>query len=233
MVGAERRGVRGNRRGLLHRGLPQGRRPHTRNQGGGQPHETLYLSEEEGAIEAGWWSPDPTELQPNEGETEYLIDLLMGGSGAGKDESEPARIPAAPIVQSRRTGGKWATEEENQPQREIQEDESSIGTESTKGPPKGQGAQDKKASRRKPPAGNAGTRTGDERAGDHRGSLEGEASTRSGAGEADAGDRRGPWEWYPWWPGGQEEGGVVCPHRGHGAEAEGNSSLRAEKTTKI
>ncbi len=68
---------------------------------GGQPHEMLYLSEEEGALEASWWSPDLMELQPDEGEMEYLIDLLMGGSGAGKDESEPARTPAAPNVQSR------------------------------------------------------------------------------------------------------------------------------------
>ncbi len=28
----------------------------------GQSCETLYLPEEEGAVEAGWWSPDPTEL---------------------------------------------------------------------------------------------------------------------------------------------------------------------------
>jgi hypothetical protein len=82
---------------------------------GGQPHETLYLSEEEGAVEAGRWSPDPMELQPNEGETEYLISLLMGGSGAGKDEFEPARTSAAPNMQSRRTGGEEAAEEGNQP----------------------------------------------------------------------------------------------------------------------
>ncbi len=181
---------------------------------GGQSHEMLYLSEEEGAVEAGWWSPDPMELQPDEGETEYFIDLLMGGSGAGKDESEPVRTPAAPNVRSRRTGGEGVTEEENHPQREIQEDESSIGTESKKGPPKGKGARDEKAPRRKPPVGNIGTRTGDERAGDCRGSLEGTASMRSGAGEADAGDRRGPWERYPWWPGGQDEGGGCLPLSG-------------------
>ncbi len=55
----------------------------------GQFRETSYLSKEEGAIEAGWWSPDPTELQFSEGEPEYLIDLLMGGSGAGKSRAEP------------------------------------------------------------------------------------------------------------------------------------------------
>ncbi len=34
----------------------------------GQSCETSYLSKEEGAVEAGWWSPDPTELQFSEGE---------------------------------------------------------------------------------------------------------------------------------------------------------------------
>jgi hypothetical protein len=71
----------------------------------------LYLSEEEGAVEAGWWSSYPMELQHDKGETEYLIDLLMGGSDAGKGESEPAQAPAAPNVQNRQTGGKKPTKE--------------------------------------------------------------------------------------------------------------------------
>jgi hypothetical protein len=62
----------------------------------GQPCETLYLSEEKGTVEAGWWSPNPTELQFSEGELEYLIDLLMGGSGAGEGRAEPFKKPAAP-----------------------------------------------------------------------------------------------------------------------------------------
>jgi hypothetical protein len=55
----------------------------------GQPRETLYLSEEEGTVEAGWWSPDPTELQFSEGEPEYLIELLRGSSRAGEGKAEP------------------------------------------------------------------------------------------------------------------------------------------------
>ncbi len=85
----------------------------------GQPHETLYLSKEEGALEAGWLSPNPTELQFNEGETEYLIDLLMGSSGAGRDEVELARVPTAPSVPSRQTEKKGATGREDHSQREA------------------------------------------------------------------------------------------------------------------
>jgi hypothetical protein len=87
---------------------------------GGSPYETLYLSEEEGAVEAGWWSPDPMELQPDKGEKEYLISLLMGGSSAGKGEREPAQTPAAPNMQSRQTDGEGAAEEGNHSRGEIQ-----------------------------------------------------------------------------------------------------------------
>jgi hypothetical protein len=88
---------------------------------GGQPHETMHLSEEEGAVEAGWWSPDPRDLLPSEGETEYLIDLLMGGSGAGKDEYEPARTSAAPNVQSCQNGGKGRQRREVKPRGKSKE----------------------------------------------------------------------------------------------------------------
>ncbi len=33
-------------------------------------------------MEAGWWTPDPSGPRFGEGEEEYLIDLLMGGSAA-------------------------------------------------------------------------------------------------------------------------------------------------------
>ncbi len=67
----------------------------------GQPHETLYLSEEEGAVEAGWWSPNPTELQFSKGEMEYLIDLFMGGSGAGGDGAELTWASTVPNTTNR------------------------------------------------------------------------------------------------------------------------------------
>jgi hypothetical protein len=45
-----------------------------------------------------WWSPDPRELQIEEGEKDYFLELLMGGSvlgggrGAvrGQQQDEPA-----------------------------------------------------------------------------------------------------------------------------------------------
>jgi hypothetical protein len=64
---------------------------------GGQPPETLYLSEEEEAVEAGWWFPDPLELRPDEEDEECLISLLMGGSSAGRGDPKPARTPAPSV----------------------------------------------------------------------------------------------------------------------------------------
>jgi hypothetical protein len=83
-----------------------------------------------------------------------------------------------------------------------------------KGPTKARGVHDKESPKRKSPAGGTGTGTGDERVRDHWGSLESEASTGSGAGETNVEDRRGPWEQYPWWPGGQEGGGGRPPPPG-------------------
>ncbi len=64
---------------------------------GRHPTGTPYPSEEEGAVEAGWWSPDPLELQPNEEDGEgaqYLINLLMGGSSAESGGLEPTQTQA-------------------------------------------------------------------------------------------------------------------------------------------
>jgi hypothetical protein len=88
----------------------------------------LYLSEEEGAVEAGWWSPDPLELQPDEEdeeeEAQYLMSLLMGGSRAGKGGSESAQTSdeatPAPSVWSHQAGEKEAAEEGNHSQEESQ-----------------------------------------------------------------------------------------------------------------
>jgi hypothetical protein len=102
-----------------------------------------------------------------------------------------------------------------------------------KGPLEGQETHDEKTPIRKPPAGNTGTKTEGEHAEDRWGSQEGEVSRRSGTWKAGSGNAKEPRERYPWWPSSQEEGGVVCPRRGRGAEAEGNASLRAERTSKI
>jgi hypothetical protein len=51
--------------------------------------------EDEEFIKDGWWSPDLRELQIEEGEQEYFIELLMGGSTLGGGKAAPGRAPAA------------------------------------------------------------------------------------------------------------------------------------------
>ncbi len=46
------------------------------------------------AREPDWWSPNPRDLQPDEAEEEYLIELLMGGSAADKGAPGEDRTPA-------------------------------------------------------------------------------------------------------------------------------------------
>ncbi len=148
----------------------------------GQPRETLYLYEEEGVVEADWWSPDPTEMQFGEGETEYLFDLLMGGSGAGEDRAEPARTPAAPSTMGHAAGGEGATGQGTQPQEEIREGKPATGKGS------------RKAAARREKTSNEGASRGEDK-----------PSTGSGAEGADARDRRGPRGWRPWWPNSRKE----------------------------
>jgi hypothetical protein len=50
--------------------------------------------EDEEFIKNGWWAPDLKELQI-EGEQEYFIELLMGGSTSGGGKTTPGRPPAA------------------------------------------------------------------------------------------------------------------------------------------
>jgi hypothetical protein len=66
--------------------------------GGKCPNEAsspLEEEEDEEIIKNGWWSPDLRELQIEEGEQEYFIELLMGGSASGGGEAAPGRPPAA------------------------------------------------------------------------------------------------------------------------------------------
>ncbi len=176
----------------------------------GQPRETLYLSKEEGAVEAGWWSPDPTELKFGEGETEYLIDLLMGGSGAGEDGAEPARASAALGTIGHQTGEGRVTGKEEQPPREAREDKPPVG----KGP--------KKAAARREETGDGETSR-----------KENKTSTGSGAVGADARDGRGPRGWCPWWPGGHKEGGSPDPLQRPEAETKNNAILGPGKATGV
>ncbi len=166
---------RGEAGGVYCVGACHGEKGHAPGTKGGWPHETVYLSEEEGAVEAGWWTPDPAELQVSEEETEYLIDLLMRGHGAEEDEAGPTQASATPNAPSRKIGGRGATGRENQPQKGVRENGLPMGKEPRKGTPKRQEASYEGALRGGSPGGSAGTKGGSE------------ASTRLGAGEADAG----------------------------------------------
>jgi hypothetical protein len=97
----------------------------------GRPHETSYLLEEDGAVEAGWWTPDPRDLQFGEVEEEYLIDLLLGGSAADH--------PAG----GGKTGGQEAP-----PQGEARENRPASGGEPKKAAAGKKEASDKGTSRR-------------------------------------------------------------------------------------
>ncbi len=48
------------------------------------PHhlEEEGKGEDEEFLKNGWWAPDPKELQLEEEDKEYFIELLMGGSTA-------------------------------------------------------------------------------------------------------------------------------------------------------
>jgi hypothetical protein len=114
----------------------------------GQPRETSYLSEEEGAVEAGWWSPDPTEMQLGEGEMEYLIDLLMGGSGADGNRAEPTRTPAATSTVGTSAGGEGVVGQGAQPQGGIRKDKPAAGKGSKKAAVRREETNDEGTSRR-------------------------------------------------------------------------------------
>ncbi len=180
---------------------------------GRHPPGTLYLSEEEGAIEAGWWSLDPLELQPDEedevGAAQYLISLLMGGSSAGSSGPEPAQTQAEATPAPSERSKKKAAEEGDHSQGEIQGGKLPLEREPKGGAPRGQEACNEGVLRERPLTRGPEVGLGDRRVGGHRGAkgVEGQASTGSGTGEANAGDMRGPWGRYPWWPGSQEEGG--------------------------
>ncbi len=154
VVGAERRR---SKWGLLHQTC-HGENGQVPRAEAGQPRETLYLSEEEGAAEAGWWSPDPTEMQFGEGETVYLIDLLMGGSGAGEDKAEPTRTPAATSMVDHLAGGEGAVGQGAQPQEEFRK----ISRPRAKDPRRQQSGGRRRAMRG-PPEGKTSPATGRER----------------------------------------------------------------------
>jgi hypothetical protein len=105
-------------------------------------------------MEDGWWSPDPRELQIGEEETEYFIELLMGGSAAGGCKAALERPPAASgtTSQSARKGG--AAELEAQPREETRESKPAMGKE------KGRSSEEASKGENKPGTRTKGKETG-------------------------------------------------------------------------
>ncbi len=62
------------------------------NGASGSPEEE---EEDKENMEDRWWIPDPRELQIEEGEKEYFIELLMSSSAQGGGEVASERPPAA------------------------------------------------------------------------------------------------------------------------------------------
>jgi hypothetical protein len=161
----------------------------------GRPHRTLYLPEEEGAVEAGWWTPDPRELQFGKGEEEYLIDLLMGGSAAGEGRAELPQMPAVTGAVDHPAGEGEGVGQKALPQGEVWENRPATGGGPKKAVVGRKEASDKGASRRE-------DRPCAETEGEEMGAQGGQ----------------GPKGWAQWWPSGQEGGGP--PHSLQGPETE-------------
>jgi hypothetical protein len=148
------------------------------------------------------------ELQFGEGETEYLIDLLIGGSGAGEGRAEPAQAPAAISTVGHPVGGGGAVGHRAQPQGEVRKDKPAVGKGSKKAAVRREETSDEGTSRR-----------------------EDKFSTRSGAEGADVWDERGPRGWCPWWPSGRKEEGSPDPLKGPGTETKDSARLEPDKAT--
>jgi hypothetical protein len=168
----------------------------------GQPRETSYLPKEEGAIEAGWVTPDPRELQFGEGEEEYLIDLLMGGSAACEGRVEPPRMLAATGAADHSAGEGEAVGQKAQPQGENRENRPATGGGPKKAAVGRKEASDEKASR-----------------GENRPCAETEVE------EAGAQGEQGLKGWAPWWPSGREGGGLPHSPQGPDSETKNNTGV--------
>jgi hypothetical protein len=60
-------------------------------------------------MENSWWSPDPRELQIEEGEKGYFLELLMGGSASGGG-GEAVETPSAASSKTRQPAKKGAVQ---------------------------------------------------------------------------------------------------------------------------
>jgi hypothetical protein len=84
------------------------------------------------AVETGWWSPVPRELQFSKGEEKHLIDLLLGGSATDKSTSGAPRVPEAASAASRPSGEGETVKKEARTQGEDQKNGSATGRGSKK-----------------------------------------------------------------------------------------------------
>jgi hypothetical protein len=138
------------------------------------------------AVETGWWSPDPKELQFSKGEEEYLIDLLMGGSATDKRTPGEPRAPAAAGAASHMSGERETVRKEARSQGEGQKDGSASGGGS------------KKAAVGRKEVNNEEVSKGKD-----------ESHNKT---EVEKGERQGPKGWAPWWPKGRgREGPPMTP----------------------
>jgi hypothetical protein len=149
-------------------------------------------------------------MQLGEGETEYLIDLLIGGSGAGGNRAEPTRRAAATSTVGHSAGGERVVGQGAHPQGGIWEDKPTAGKGS------------KKAAVRREETSNEGTSR-----------REDKSSNGSGAEGADAWDGRGPRGWRPWWPNDRKEEESPDPPLGPGTETKNSRRLEPDKATGI
>jgi hypothetical protein len=105
----------------------------------------LEEEEDEELIGNGWWSPDPGELQIGEGEQEYFIELLMGGSASGGGESAPGRPPAASSATAQPAKKEVALEPEARNPKKARESKPNMSKgkgKSSEGAPRGKSEPD-------------------------------------------------------------------------------------------
>jgi hypothetical protein len=123
----------------------------------GSPEEE---EEDEEIMKDGWWTPDLKELQIEEGEKEYFIELHMSGSALGGGVVASERPPAASSMTGRpaKNGVASVPEARNSEKAwESKPDTSKGKGRSSKGAPRGKSEPDIKTGKKE-----AGARCGEE-----------------------------------------------------------------------
>jgi hypothetical protein len=93
-------------------------------------HDVTPPTEEEGAAEVRWWSPEPQGLQSeeeDEEENQYLVNLLTGGLETGSNDSELTRsqteAAVAPVARDCQTPEEGPEEEKRSYQEDVNSSE--------------------------------------------------------------------------------------------------------------